>query len=84
MRIYVSDYYRCRVRYSTSSGSFLGSFGEYGTGDGQFDRVCGVAVWPDGARVYVVDHLNNRVQYFDRNEPAVVPASIGRVKALFR
>jgi hypothetical protein len=34
--------------------------------------------------VYVADWGNDRVQYFNRNEPAVVPASLGRVKALFR
>jgi hypothetical protein len=31
-----------------------------------------------------VDHRNHRVQYFNRNEPAVTPESLGKVKALFR
>jgi hypothetical protein len=34
--------------------------------------------------VYVVDSGNNRIQYFKRVEPAVAPASFGRVRALFK
>ena len=33
---------------------------------------------------YVADVRNWRVQYFNRNAPAVTPASLGRVKALFK
>jgi hypothetical protein len=37
-----------------------------------------------GARLYVADNDNRRVQYFNRNAPAVAPTSLGRVKAPFR
>jgi hypothetical protein len=37
-----------------------------------------------GDRVYAADTGNHRIQYFNRNEPAVTPASLGRVKALFK
>ncbi len=47
------------------------------------DRM-GVAVSSTGARVYVADSLNNRVQYFKDTEYAVTPTSLGRVKALFK
>jgi DNA-binding beta-propeller fold protein YncE len=43
-----------------------------------------VAVTEDGGRVYVTDAFNHRVQYFRVANPAVAPASLGRVKALFR
>ena len=43
-----------------------------------------VALNPAGDRLYVVDTLNHRIQYFKWINPAVAPASLGRVKALFR
>lgn len=82
--VFAGDEYNHRVQCFTSAGSFLGSFGGYGYANGRFNHVCGVAVWPTGARVYVVDHFNCRVQYLNRNEPAVTPESLGKVKALFR
>jgi DNA-binding beta-propeller fold protein YncE len=41
-------------------------------------------VSPTGTTVYVADAGNNRIQYFKRVEPGVAPASLGKVKALFR
>ena len=73
-----------RVEYYTAGGSFLGSFGRFGRGLGAFDIPAGIAVTPDAKRVYVVDCRNSRIQYFDQANPAVAPASLGRVKALFR
>lgn len=73
-----------RVGHYTATGSFLDSWGEPGSGQGQFNAPEGIAVSPDGKRVYVADTGNNRIQYFNRNEPAVSPTSLGRVKALFR
>jgi DNA-binding beta-propeller fold protein YncE len=72
------------VRYFTPTGSFLGSFGTKGMGNGQFKAPWGMAFSPMGSRIYVADCNNFRIQYFNRNEPAVSPASLGRVKALFR
>ncbi len=72
-----------RVWFYSRSGSLLGRWGSEGWGPGQFDYPTGLAVSVTGARIYITD-LSFRVQYFNRNKPAVAPASLGRVKALFR
>jgi DNA-binding beta-propeller fold protein YncE len=81
---FVGCYITQCVEYYTAVGSFLGSFGEFGRGLGSFDRPNGIAVTSDLRRVYVADFINYRIQYFDQTNPAVVPASLGKVKALFR
>ena len=81
--VYYTDAVNHRIRYYTGSGSFLAEFGSYGTGDGEFDGPSDVAFSPSGARLSVVDTGNCRIQYFNRNEPAVFPASLGKVKATF-
>ena len=43
---------------------FNSSFGEAGSGPGQFDEPAGVAVSESTGRVYVADGGNNRVEYF--------------------
>ena len=48
------------------------------------DNPWDVPVWWSGARAYVADAWNYRIQYFNRNETNVVPHSLGRVKALFK
>ena len=63
---------------------YVGQWGSPGSGDGQFNEPKGIAVSETGARVYVADTWNHRIQYFNRNKPAVEPASLGRVKALFK
>lgn len=83
-RVYVADRYNHRVQYFTPAGSFLGKWGTRGSGNGEFYAPWDVAVSPDGKRVYVVESGNDRVQYFRWSDPAVAPASLGRVKALFR
>jgi hypothetical protein len=45
-------------------GTFLTTWGSFGTGDGQFNSPVGVAVGPAG-NVYVVDQGNHRIQKFD-------------------
>lgn len=82
--IYVADTNNHRIQYFTSTGSFLGKWGAEGTGDGQFNFPAGVTVTRDGAYVYVADTRNNRIQYFYDGYVGVVPASLGRVKALFK
>jgi DNA-binding beta-propeller fold protein YncE len=71
------------VWFYSGSGSLLGRWGYEGWGPGEFDYPKGLAVSVTGSRVYITD-LSARVQYFNRNKPAVAPTSLGRVKALFR
>ena len=90
--VYVADVGNHRIQYFTSSGSFLGKWGSLGGREGQFRYPAGVATYiyrpydPGRGhdRVYVTDALWARVQYFRWSGPAVAPASLGRVKALFR
>ena len=60
------------------------SFGKPGSGLGKFDGPLGVALSRTGARCYVTEYNGNCVECWNRDEPAVAPASLGRVKALFR
>ncbi|MEE9456974.1 MAG: hypothetical protein V3W11_07485 [bacterium] len=53
------------------------------TSRGEIDHPCDVAVWWSGARAYVADAGNHRIQYFE-NRVVVNPTSLGRVRALFR
>lgn len=82
--VFVANTYNHCVDYFTTTGSFLGIFGGFGNNPGQFAMPYDVAVSPSGTRVYVTDFLNARVQYFDETGTAVVPSSLGRVKALFK
>jgi tripartite motif-containing protein 71 len=83
-RVFVADSYNNRVQYFTPAGSFLGKFGTAGSGPGEFNLAYDVAVNGSGSRVYVTDDYNHRVQYFNRDATAVAPASLGKVKALFK
>ena len=61
--LYVSDGYgNSSVHRFTSDGELIQSWGEPGTGLGQFNLPHGV--WVDGKKVYVADRQNNRVQIF--------------------
>jgi len=61
--LYVSDGYgNSSVHRFTADGEFIQSWGEPGSGPGQFNLPHGV--WVDGKRVYVADRQNNRVQIF--------------------
>ena len=65
--IYVSDgYQNARVHKYTPDGRLLLSWGEPGTGPGQFNLVHNIACDDEG-RVYVADRENHRVQVFDGN-----------------
>ena len=60
---YVSDGYRnARVHKFSADGTLLFSWGEPGTGPGQFHLVH--SVWEARGRVYVADRENNRIQLF--------------------
>jgi len=44
----------------------------------------GLAFNAAGARLYVLDQYNDRVQYFRDTTAGVAPASLGKVKAVFK
>jgi DNA-binding beta-propeller fold protein YncE len=63
--LYVSDGYgNARVHHFSPDGTLIGSWGEPGTGRGQFMISHGICVLPDG-RVLVADRENDRIQVFD-------------------
>jgi len=82
--IFVTDAGNNRVQYFTSTGSYLGQWGTTGKNPGQFNYPSGIALSPSGPLAYVVDSDNWRVQWFRETLTDVTPASLGRVKALFR
>lgn len=62
--IYISDGYgNARVHHFSPDGRLLASWGEPGSGPGQFRVPHGIAVGRDGT-VYVADRENSRVQRF--------------------
>ena len=64
---YVSDGYgNARVHKYTPDGKLLFSWGESGTGPGQFNITHNIATDKDGW-VYVADRENQRIQVFDKN-----------------
>lgn len=81
---FVADSRNHRVRYFTSSGPFLGKWGAQGSANGQFYQPISVAAALSSGRVYVADSSNHRIQYFRDEYHAVTPASLGRVKAVFK
>ncbi|HSB06956.1 MAG TPA: hypothetical protein VLK23_17405 [Thermodesulfobacteriota bacterium] len=75
--VYASTYYccflsACPVPDRTSiwkfdpNGNLIAKWGDWGTGDGQFDRPGGIALDPSG-NIYVVDRGNLRIQKLDPN-----------------
>ena len=61
--VYVADINTRHIQKFTGTGEFLAQWGSYGSGDGQFYALDGVAVDAAG-RVYAVDQLLPRVQVF--------------------
>jgi hypothetical protein len=62
--LYVADGYgNARVHRFSAKGDLLGSWGEPGSGAGQFMLPHGIAVHRDG-RVFVADRENDRIQIF--------------------
>lgn len=62
---YISDgYINSRVAKVDKDGNWLKSWGERGTGPGQFHTPHSIALDPQG-RVYVADRSNRRIQVFD-------------------
>ncbi len=65
--LYVADgYANARVHKFSPDGKHLFSWGESGTGPGQFNIVHNIVVDKDGW-VYIADRENHRIQVFDSN-----------------
>ncbi len=64
--IYVADGYGTnnRIAKFTKEGNFVKSWGQTGTGQGQFNNIRGIASDAAG-NLYVADAGNNRIQVFD-------------------
>jgi DNA-binding beta-propeller fold protein YncE len=64
--IYVADGYGTnnRIAKFTKEGNFLKSWGQTGSGQGQFNNIRGIASDAAG-NIYVADAGNNRIQVFD-------------------
>lgn len=56
-----ADFYNHRIQKFTPDGTFLASFGERGSGPGQFTYPIAVAAADDGT-VFVTDYGNHRIQ----------------------
>lgn len=61
--VYVSDSGNNRIRKFTATGTLITSWGNGGTGDGQFSAPQGLAI-DSSDNVYVADTGNNRIQKF--------------------
>ena len=61
--VYVVNYWKHCVSVFTTKGEHVTSFGQRGSGDGDFKNPHGVCVDKDGF-VYVCDRSNNRLQIF--------------------
>src|SRR5262249_59060781 len=62
--VYVADTGNSRIQKCDASGTFLLTWGSFGSGNGQFFDRHGVATDGSGD-VYVADTDNNRIQKFD-------------------
>jgi tripartite motif-containing protein 71 len=62
--VYVGDQFSYVVQRFSARGRFEGEWGSYGSGDGQFGAVGGLAVDSLG-HVYAIDSTHDRVEKFD-------------------
>jgi tripartite motif-containing protein 71 len=61
--LYVADQFSHLIQRFSGAGRFLGQWGTYGAGRGQFGAVDGLAVGP-GGEVYVLDSTHERIERF--------------------
>lgn len=64
--VYVADQLSYVVEKFTDTGAFVGEWGSYGGGHGQFGPIGGIAT-DAASNVYVVDSSHNRIEKFDSN-----------------
>lgn len=65
--LFVTDGYgNSRVHHFSRTGQLLKSWGEPGSGPGEFQIVHDIAIHPDG-RIFVADSNNDRLQIFNRD-----------------
>ncbi len=76
--VYVADHSNHRIQYFTPQGSFVGKWPLVPG----YSFPMGIAFNATGSRCYVAAYFD--IQYYNRNAPAVSPASLGRVKAIFK
>ena len=62
--VYVADQLSYVVQKFNAAGTYLGEWGSYGGGHGQFGPIGGLATDAAG-NVYVVDSAHNRIEKFD-------------------
>src|SRR5262249_34251890 len=72
---YVADTGNNRIQVFYADGTYIGQWGGFGSGNGQFDHPLGIAADGSG-HVYVADTGNNRIQQFQATLPAP-PAGCG-------
>ena len=63
--LYVSDTDNHRIQKFTADGEFVAKWGNFGTGDGEFNQPGPIGCNRDGTLVYVFDFGNERVQIFN-------------------
>jgi DNA-binding beta-propeller fold protein YncE len=63
--LYVVDTLASKILVYSLDGKYIKSLGEYGAGDGQFNRPTFITLGKDG-NVYIADTMNTRVQIIDK------------------
>ena len=74
--VYVVDAGNDRVEKFASTGTFILTWGSYGSGNGLFNNPLSAAV-DSGGTVYVVDAGNDRVELFGDSTSATIPLVAG-------
>ncbi|MBI5805198.1 SMP-30/gluconolactonase/LRE family protein [candidate division TA06 bacterium] len=62
--IWITDCYQSKVKKYDGQGNYLSAIGKYGNQQGEFNQPTGITI--SGNEIYVVDHLNGRVQVFNK------------------
>ncbi len=79
--VYFSDgYNNARVAKYDADGNWVGSWGERGSGPGEFRLPHGIAA-DDQGRIYVADRSNNRIQVFESDGAFVRQITLADLRA---